>query len=87
MNYEKIEKNILEFLRDYLATSGAKGFVLGLSGGLDSAVVATLCAKIASTHALLMPTRLSNKANLADALRLAKILGLNHKIIDISNIL
>ena len=42
MNYEKIEKNILEFLRDYLVTSGAKGFVLGLSGGLDSAVVATL---------------------------------------------
>lgn len=87
MNYEKIEKNILEFLRDYLIASGAKGFVLGLSGGLDSAVVATLCAKIAPTHALLMPTRLSNKANLADALRLAKTLGLNHKIIDISNIL
>lgn len=87
MNYKKIEKNILEFLRDYLATSGAKGFVLGLSGGLDSAVVATLCAKIAPTHALLMPTRLSNKANLDDALRLAKHLGLNHKIIDISNIL
>lgn len=87
MNYEKIEKNILEFLRDYLVTSGAKGFVLGLSGGLDSAVVATLCAKIAPTHALLMPTRLSNEANLKDALRLAKTLGLNHKIIDISNIL
>ena len=79
MNYEKIEKNILEFLRDYLIASGAKGFVLGLSGGLDSAVVATLCVKIAPTHALLMPTRLSNKANLKDALRLAKTLGLNHK--------
>lgn len=87
MDYKKIQNEILAFLRDYLAKSGAKGFVLGLSGGLDSAVVATLCAKIAPTHALLMPTRLSNKANLDDALRLAGHLGLNHKIIDISNIL
>lgn len=87
MNYENIQKELLNFLRSYLAQSGAKGFVLGLSGGLDSALVATLCAKIAPTHALLMPTKSSNKEHLNDALRLADFLGLNYKIIEISNIL
>lgn len=87
MNYEKIQKEILNFLKDYLAKSGAKGFVLGLSGGLDSALVATLCAKISPTHALLMPTNFSNKRHLKDALNLANFLGLNYQIINISNIL
>ena len=87
MNYEKIQKEILNFLRDYLTKSRAKGFVLGLSGGLDSAVVATLCAKITPTHGLLMPTNFSDKRHLKDALNLANFLGLNYEIIDISNIL
>ncbi|MBR2148111.1 MAG: NAD(+) synthetase, partial [Campylobacter sp.] len=48
-NFKLLENNLLNFLDSYLKSSGAKGFVLGLSGGLDSAVVATLCTKVAPT--------------------------------------
>lgn len=36
---------IVNWLKDYLLTNGLKGFVLGISGGVDSALVSTLCAK------------------------------------------
>ena len=43
---------IVDWLRQRLAQSGARGFVVGLSGGLDSAVVARLCQKAAPAHVL-----------------------------------
>lgn len=63
--------------------------VLGLSGGIDSALVATLCKRALKENvfALLMPTQISNKANLEDALRLCADLNLEYKIIEIQSIL
>ena len=84
-NFKLLENNLLNFLDSYLKSSGAKGFVLGLSGGLDSAVVATLCTKVAPTKALIMPTSSSNQANLNDALELSSKLNLDYQIIDITN--
>ncbi len=48
---------IVEWLRQRLAQSGARGFVVGLSGGVDSAVVARLCQMAApdSVFGVLMP--------------------------------
>lgn len=43
---------IVEWLGQQLARSGARGFVFGLSGGVDSAVVARLCQAAAPAHAL-----------------------------------
>ncbi len=37
-------KHIVTWLKDYLDRSGTKGFVIGISGGIDSAVTSTLCA-------------------------------------------
>lgn len=45
MQTEKIINHIVNWLGYYLKNSGQKGFVLGISGGIDSAVVSTLCAK------------------------------------------
>jgi NAD+ synthase len=42
---EKIENHITNWLRNYLKDSGMNGFVIGISGGVDSAVTSTLCAK------------------------------------------
>jgi NAD+ synthase len=42
---EKISKQITEWLKDYATSSNQKGFVIGVSGGIDSAVVSTLCAE------------------------------------------
>jgi NAD+ synthase len=44
MQTDKIVNHIIDWLREYLNTSRQKGFVLGISGGIDSAVVSTLCA-------------------------------------------
>lgn len=45
INSEKIVQHIVKWLKDYAATAHVKGFVVGISGGIDSALVSTLCAK------------------------------------------
>ncbi len=45
MNTEKVTNHIVNWLRDYATTGGLKGFVIGVSGGIDSAVTSTLCAR------------------------------------------
>ena len=42
---EKVERHIIKWLKDYLNKSKMQGFVVGVSGGIDSAVTSTLCAK------------------------------------------
>lgn len=44
MNVQKISEHIITWLQDYAKKSGVKGFVVGVSGGIDSAVTSTLCA-------------------------------------------
>lgn len=44
MKTEKVVQYIVTWLKDYLETSHQKGFVIGISGGIDSAVTSTLCA-------------------------------------------
>lgn len=45
LNSEKIVQHIVNWLENYTKTAHVKGFVLGISGGIDSALVSTLCAK------------------------------------------
>ena len=45
MNYPKVIQHIQDWLADYVSHSGLKGYVIGISGGIDSAVTSTLCAK------------------------------------------
>lgn len=45
MNYPKIIDYITDWLTDYVSQSGLKGYVVGISGGIDSAITSTLCAK------------------------------------------
>jgi len=45
MNAEKVTNHIVNWLKDYAIKSRVKGFVIGISGGIDSAVTSTLCAK------------------------------------------
>ncbi|MGY8945700.1 MAG: NAD(+) synthase [Flavobacteriales bacterium] len=44
MNSSKISKNIIDWLKKYIENSKTKGFVIGVSGGIDSALASTLCA-------------------------------------------
>lgn len=45
MQTEKVIDHIVNWLRDYAINAKCKGFVIGVSGGIDSAVTSTLCAK------------------------------------------
>ena len=45
MQSKKVIEHIIKWLKDYHKSSGTKGFVVGVSGGVDSAVVSTLCAR------------------------------------------
>lgn len=45
MQTEKVIDHIVNWLRDYAINANCKGFVIGVSGGIDSAVTSTLCAK------------------------------------------
>jgi len=45
MQTENITKHIVNWLKDYATKAGVNGFVIGVSGGIDSAVASTLCAE------------------------------------------
>lgn len=45
MNAPKVSEHIVKWLKEYATKAGVNGFVVGISGGVDSAVTSTLCAK------------------------------------------
>lgn len=45
MNVEKVSDYIISWLKEYAVNAKVKGFVVGISGGIDSALTSTLCAK------------------------------------------
>jgi NAD+ synthase (glutamine-hydrolysing) len=66
-------------LRDYLAKCGFKSAVLGLSGGIDSAVVAAIAADALGPEnvtGVSMPSQFSSRGSVLDALTLSKNLGI-----------
>ena len=55
-SYEDLTDRIVRWLKDYYWENNIKAFVVGVSGGIDSAVVSTLCAKTGlPTYAVTMP--------------------------------
>ena len=73
-------------LRDYVAKCGFRSVVVGLSGGIDSAVVVTLAADAVgaeNVHAIAMPSRYSSDHSLEDAESLAGNLGIHYKVVPI----
>lgn len=81
------EQVLEKFLAEKLRKIGAKGFVLGVSGGIDSAVCMRLCARAVGAGrvlGLLMPEKDSPEKDLADAKELCEGEGVPYKIIDIT---
>jgi len=75
------------FLREEVGSAGMKRAVVGLSGGVDSAVVAALCARALGPEnvlAVLLPYRLSSRRSSSDAELVAQHLALRLKRVDIS---
>ena len=62
MNNANVVKHIVKWLNSYSINSKTNGFVVGISGGIDSAVTSTLCAKTGlKTICLEMPIFQSNE--------------------------
>ena len=73
-------------LRDYVGKNGFGDVVLGLSGGIDSALTAALCVEALGAervHGVSMPSRYSSDATRGDAGRLAESLGIDFREIAI----
>ena len=73
-------------LRDYVHKNGFKSVVLGLSGGIDSAVVAALAVDALgaeNVHCLMLPYRYTSEASLRDARACAETLGVRYDIVPI----
>lgn len=76
-------------LRDYMSKCGFTDCVLGLSGGIDSALAAAIAAEAVGperVHAILMPSRYSTSHSVSDARELAVNLGIDAQIIPIEAI-
>jgi NAD+ synthase (glutamine-hydrolysing) len=73
-------------LRDYMRKSGFTDCVLGLSGGIDSALAACIAAEAVGAdrvHGLMMPSRYSSQHSVDDARQLAENLGMGAEVIAI----
>jgi NAD+ synthase len=87
INRELVANILQKFLKEEVYKAGFKKVVLGLSGGIDSSVVASLCARtfpVKNVFALIMPFRTSNPENTRHAELLAKQLAISYAIVDIS---
>ncbi len=87
INPEVVTDILLRFLYEEITKVGLKQAVLGLSGGVDSSVVASLLSRALgpqNVFALIMPYRLSNPESRAHAELLAKQLKINFIVRDIS---
>ena len=88
MAIERIEN----FIRDYVDKAGSEGLVLGMSGGLDSSVVAALCSRALGEKSKVLGLCLPedenfNQRNIDHAEQVANMFNIDFKIIDISKII
>jgi NAD+ synthase (glutamine-hydrolysing) len=83
---DEIWQGLVVGLRDYVEKNNFKSVLLGLSGGIDSALVAALAADAIGADRLFgvaLPSKYSSDHSLSDAKELASNIGLNYRIIEI----
>jgi NAD+ synthase (glutamine-hydrolysing) len=83
---EQLYKALVLGVRDYVGKCGFKSVVLGLSGGIDSALVAVIAAEALGPEkvwGVSLPSRYSSEHSLGDAALLAKKLGIRYDVLPI----
>jgi len=87
LNMKIVEELLVRFLRDEIQKAGFTKAVVGLSGGVDSAVSATLAARALGKRnvvGVLLPYKSSNPQSLKDAMLVGKKLGIRAVTVSIS---
>jgi NAD+ synthase (glutamine-hydrolysing) len=85
--HAEIYSALVTGVRDYVRKNGFRSVILGLSGGIDSALVATIAADALGAdqvHVVLMPSRYSSEHSVSDAEDLAKRQGLHTRTVPIA---
>jgi len=88
LNMELTEKILVDFIREEVRSAGFERVVLGLSGGIDSAIVAFLAVKALGPEnvlGIMMPYKSSSPESLEDAQRVVEATGMRVKKIEITD--
>jgi len=91
IDYDYVLERERVFLRDFLVKTGARGYVVGLSGGVDSSVTLTLLVRSVGAgrvYALILPDETSTpRSDVEDAVGLAEELGVGYSVVYINRVL
>lgn len=82
-------EHITDFIRETVENAGTDGGVLGLSGGVDSTLMAYLTVEALDTdglYGLVLPSEVNEEDNMSDAERVARELGIDYDVIEIEPI-
>ncbi len=86
---EEIYTALVLGVRDYVQKNGFNGVLIGLSGGIDSALSAAIAVDAIGAdkvHCVMMPSKFTSQDSLDDAKQCAEMLGCSYKIISIEDI-
>jgi len=90
LNYNEISTVVKEFIKTYIKNSNSKGVVIGLSGGIDSAVTAVLCKQIlgkSSVKCVFLPDNATPELDIEHKDLIVKKFDLNCETKDITNLI
>ena len=88
LDYEKTIYDIKQWIKEYYNSANVDGIVVGLSGGIDSAVTSALCANAIGKDKVVglgLPC-LSIPQDLNDAEMIARVLGIKFIVLDLSSV-
>ncbi len=86
INWPNIKIQLIDFLKSEVEKSGLEKVTVGLSGGLDSAVVAVLCKEVFGDklNCVLMPSQFSSQSSTDHAVELCEKFNIKYEIISIA---
>lgn len=86
IDWQSVKIQLINFLKDELTKTGLKKVTVGISGGLDSAVVAVLCKEAFGENmsGVLMPSQYSSNSSEDDAIELCDKFNINYEKVEIA---
>ena len=86
MNWENIREQMISFLQEEVSKIGLEKVVVGISGGLDSAIVSVLCKEAFGDKfsGVMMPSHLSSDSSIDDAKELCEKFDISYEVVEIA---